>query len=376
MGADARDEPEGDHAEHAAERLVRLPRGVDLGDHFLARRRVETADRRLVDGVEVLRPEPVPLRRLDAPDARDVRADLHAERPEERLGQRAGGRSRGGLARRRALEHVAHVAEAELLDAREVGVPGPRQVDLLDLCLHRPGVHPLLPVLVVAVDDPERDGTPEGAPMANAGGDLGAVLLDLHAPAAAVAELPAREVTVDVLGPELEARRQALDDRGEARAVGFAGGYEAERHGVHTLRTGLHLGDGQGRMRGDRVEVGVPVEHRRARPDRHGGDQAVGQPADRRALTPTGPVDRGGRLVVGGLLEREELTPIEQTAQLSGLMLVARAGKDLEDHEPGCSERLIGLDRSGQPAIDGTTGGALELDPGRTVDQDHDRCRK
>ena len=73
--------------------------------------------------------------------------------------------------------------------------------------------------------------------MANAGRDLGAVLLDLHPAAATVAELPAREVAVDVLGPELEARRQALDDRGETRAVGFTGGYEAERHAVHTLRT-------------------------------------------------------------------------------------------------------------------------------------------
>ena len=74
--------------------------------------------------------------------------------------------------------------------------------------------------------------------MADAGGHLGAVLLDLHAPAAAVAELAPGEVAVDVLGAQLEAGGQALDDGGEPRAVGFPGCYEAKRHGAHTLLTG------------------------------------------------------------------------------------------------------------------------------------------
>ncbi len=63
--------------------------------------------------------------------------------------------------------------------------------------------------------------------MAHAAGDLGAVALDLHAPAAAVAELAARHVRVDVLGREREPRGQALDDARQAGAVGLAGGYEA-----------------------------------------------------------------------------------------------------------------------------------------------------
>ena len=57
--------------------------------------------------------------------------------------------------------------------------------------------------------------------MADAGGHLGAVVLDLHAAAAAVAELAPREVAVDVLGLQLEAGGQALDDRGQARTVGL-----------------------------------------------------------------------------------------------------------------------------------------------------------
>ena len=39
-------------------------------------------------------------------------------------------------------------------------------------------------------------------------------------------------------GRQLEARREALDDRRQARAVRLAGGYEAQRHGAHTLPDG------------------------------------------------------------------------------------------------------------------------------------------
>ena len=53
-------EPEGDHLELAAERLVRLPGGVDLRDHRLARLGVERAHRRLVDAVEVGRGQTPP----------------------------------------------------------------------------------------------------------------------------------------------------------------------------------------------------------------------------------------------------------------------------------------------------------------------------
>ena len=71
---------------------------------------------------------------VDGPDPRHVRADLHAERAQERLREPAGGDPRRGLARGGALEHVAHVRVAELLDPGQVGVARPREVDLL----HRP----------------------------------------------------------------------------------------------------------------------------------------------------------------------------------------------------------------------------------------------
>ena len=123
------------------------------------------------------------------------------------MATRAAGDARRGLASAGALEDVAHVGEAVLLGADEVGVARPRQVHLGGLGLDRPRVHPLFPVGEVAVVDLERDRAAERAAVADAGGDVGAVGLDLHAPAAAVAELAAREVAVERLAVELRGRR-------------------------------------------------------------------------------------------------------------------------------------------------------------------------
>ena len=67
--------------------------------------------------------------------------------------------------------------------------------------------------------------------MAYPAGHLGAVALDLHPPAAAMPELAARHVAVEVLRRQLEAGRQALDDARQAGAVRLAGGYKSELHG-------------------------------------------------------------------------------------------------------------------------------------------------
>ena len=80
------------------------------------------------------------------------------------------------------------------------------------------------PVGPVAVLDEEGDGAAEGFTEADAAADDGLVALDFHAAAAAVAALAAGEVGVDVLDAEGHAEGEALDDDGEAGAVGFAGG--------------------------------------------------------------------------------------------------------------------------------------------------------
>ncbi len=166
-------------------------------------------------------------------DLHDVRAHLHAQRGEERLGERPAGHARGGLARGGALEDVAHVALAVLPGAHEVGVAGARQVHLgngMGPVRYWPGAHALLPVGVVAVGDVQRDGAAERAPVAHPAGDLGGVALDLHAPPAPVPELAARHVGVDVLSAQLKASGQALDDARESGAVGLPGGDKTQGH--------------------------------------------------------------------------------------------------------------------------------------------------
>ena len=133
------------------------------------------------------------------------------------MARRARGHAGGGLARARALEHVAHVGMAVLLQAGEVSVPGPRQVHLVHLGVDRPWVHPLLPVGVVAVVDSQRHGAAQGvAPVAHPRGHLGAVGLDLHAPAAPVPELCAGPGPGRYPRAPARAPRAAPRDRGQA----------------------------------------------------------------------------------------------------------------------------------------------------------------
>src|ERR671917_208505 len=85
---------------------------------------------------------------------------------------------------------------------RDAGVARAREVDLRHVGLHRPRVHPLLPVGEVTVGHRQGDRPAQGAAVAHTGGDLGGVALDLHAPAAAVAELAPGHVAAD--RPEVE----------------------------------------------------------------------------------------------------------------------------------------------------------------------------
>ena len=230
VGAEAGDEAEDADLEAAAEALVGLAQAVDLGHHRLARLGVEAAHRVLVDAGEVGRRQVVALGGLDRGDLGDVAVDLHPQRGEEAAGDGTGGDAGGGLAGAGALEHVADVVVAVFLGADEVGVPRARQVDVVGLePRDRPGVHPLLPVGVVAVGDEDGDRAAERAAVANAGADIGRVGLDPHAAAAAVAELAPGHVAVERLAVELEPGRHALDDRHEPGPVRLPRGGETER---------------------------------------------------------------------------------------------------------------------------------------------------
>ena len=154
--------------------------------------------------------------------------DGDAEGVQELLGERPRGHPGRGLAGAGALEDVADVGVAELEQPGEVGVPWPGRVHLVNLGVHRPWIHPLLPVGVVAVLDQHRYRAPQGSPVAHAGADLDRVRLDLHPSPAPVSELPSCHLAVEAGAIELETRRQALDDRHEAGPVRLAGGCEAQ----------------------------------------------------------------------------------------------------------------------------------------------------
>jgi len=59
---------------------------------------------------------------------------------------------------------------------------------------------------------------------------MGLITLDLHAPAAAIAALPAPEVLVEVLLGQSKAGGHTVYDGSEGLAVGFAGCEEAKCH--------------------------------------------------------------------------------------------------------------------------------------------------
>ena len=187
------------------------------------------------------------LERADAhaADLRHVAQDRDAELAEQALGHPGHGDARRRLARARALEDVADVAVAVLHGPREVGMPRARPRHRLGR--RRPaGGSPTDMVCfqfsqsrfwMVSVMRAAEGQTP-----ADAGGDVGLVPLDLHAPAAAVAALAAGEVLVDVLLGEGQAGRAPVDDGGQRLTVGLAGGEEAERHAARYLLRSAAVG--------------------------------------------------------------------------------------------------------------------------------------
>ena len=151
---------------------------------------------------------------------------------EQRLGQRADGHARGGFAGAGALQNVAGVVEIVLDGAGEVGVAGPRAGDGLAACPSRAvGIFdgqrfgPVLPVLVA---DEDGDGRADGVRVAHAGHNFGAVGLDLHAAAAAVALLAAPELAIDGVERDGDAGRESGQRRHQAFAVRLAGGLKSQ----------------------------------------------------------------------------------------------------------------------------------------------------
>ena len=151
-----------------------------------------------------------------------------AELGQQRLGERAGGDARRGLAGAGALEHVAGVVEAVLLHAGEVGVAGPGLGQRL--LRWRPARatsprthfgHSVLPISIAT-------GEPSVRPWRTPAEEPDLVLLEPHPGPAAVAEAAAGQLGADVFDRDRQPGGQALDDDDERLAVGLAGGQEAQ----------------------------------------------------------------------------------------------------------------------------------------------------
>ena len=162
-------------------------------------------------------------------------SDANLELLEESFTDRRGRDAGRGLARRRAFENVAGVVAIVLENSCKISVSWTDAGDgsLPRLRVGRIGrrIHDLLPILPVAILDDHRDRRAEGLAGADAGEELDGVLLDLHASPATVALLASRELGVDVVSNQRQARGHSFKNAHERLAVRFAGGSEAKRHG-------------------------------------------------------------------------------------------------------------------------------------------------
>src|SRR5579885_2561314 len=227
----SRRQPDDDRLHHPAEGVAGGLALVDEGDDAPLGLAVGDAHRGLLGPRgDLLDAEPGVVG-ADSPDLAHPAEDADAHRLEQALGERPHRHARGRLARARALEDVAHVAVVVLERAREIGVPWPRARDgRLGIAVGGIGRHLLFPVAPVAVLDPERDRRPERLAPAHAAAEHDLVLLDLHPAAPAIPLHAAPEIPVDALDVDRYPGRKALDDGGEARAMGFPGGQVPQHH--------------------------------------------------------------------------------------------------------------------------------------------------
>src|SRR5208282_3318197 len=98
----------------------------------------------------------------------------------------------------------------------------PRAREGLGTLRERFGGHAVRPFGVVAVLDAHAHGGAQRVTVSDAARERDAVVLDLHATTPPVSALPPREIAVDVLADERQARDDAIDDRREPRPVRFA----------------------------------------------------------------------------------------------------------------------------------------------------------
>ena len=235
-------QPVGDDLEHAADRVAVRARLVDPGDHRRLGLGVRAAQRRRV-GLVPRAASPVAGSTATPPtSAVNDQTSMPSSRRNARATPPAA--TRAAVSRADARSRTFRTSLKPYLSAPARSAwPGRTRVT---------GVARLLPSAAAAASSAassslsastcmtrvqfsqsrfatsSRIGEPSVSPVADAGDDLGPVLLDRLARAAAVAALAAGEVDGELVGRQREPGRDALERDAERRAVRFAGGQEAE----------------------------------------------------------------------------------------------------------------------------------------------------
>src|SRR5229473_1725933 len=234
VAAEADGDVVSDDLEDAADGVTGFERGIDFGLHFILHGGINTAQRGIevrVDCEDFL-PTGFAIE-LYVTDLHRVAGDSRAEPAKQQLGKGGGGDASGGFASGSSFEDVTGVVKVEFLRAGEVRVTGTRGNEFFVVVCEIRRVFDgqrFLPIGPVAVIDAQRYGSADGLAVAYAGEDVGAVLFDFLAAAAAVAELAAMEFVVDEVQVDRKRSGQPGNEGQQRLSVRFTGSVEAQ-HG-------------------------------------------------------------------------------------------------------------------------------------------------
>lgn len=101
------------------------------------------------------------------------------------------------------------------------------------------------------------------------------------------------------------------------------------------------------------------------------GDHAIDEPARGHTPAAARPVHPRRTLEVRRRLGGDPPERREQPTQIGPAPFVLGTGEDLHEDRLGDRDVTAGCDELGQTPIGGRIGGAVELDPGRGLDEDH-----
>ena len=233
-----------EHLNHAAEGLAVLVRFVHALNHRVGGRLVEAAQR---VGVQLLN---VTGRRhrgafggVHATHSHGVRNQLNAQSLQNLGGNHTERHAGRGLTSGGTLQHRASLREVVLLHAGKVGVTGTRtgqrsitRAVLNQLGVNRIGAHHVGPLGPLGVGNLNSDRAALSQAVTHTAEDAHAVLLELHAGTAAVAETAASQGVTHHVAGEFHTGGNALNDADERLAVGFSGSEPTKSHRLTSFR--------------------------------------------------------------------------------------------------------------------------------------------